>query len=179
MKYIIIDDSKDKITIKRCECDIMIVENPYDECKDFIEKNLDEIVPFRVNKGYVFQVRFDKDEFEVLPDFLKNIFKSNVNYFDIDDPEDYKKTFFWKPCKSYIFKYKIDKCIYIEAKILERYGYYAVDKEYFFLKRHYFHDLILFNLGKFERDPLRIPKSLMPQIKEKSPEFYLKILRQL
>ena len=138
--------------IKRRHYLIFIVDDLKEYIKNFIYEMFDEIIPCVLEKGLKFQIRFTKDEYEKdIPEWIKETLK---RYAIVNEgaPDDYKKTFFWKYCGSYIFNYKIDEVIVIYTRTEWSMVGFDYDLTMIFVKRGTLPDIILRNIHKDECD---------------------------
>lgn len=110
-----------------------IVKNPRLALMNYLKQNMDKIIPFGVSTGYYFQVRIDAEQFEALPDKIKNTLRSSClptsehpycRPNEVEEAKRWAEENYWTPVDAYLFEYMAEG---YNLSYNEIYGYEGVE----------------------------------------------------
>ncbi len=114
---------------------IILTKDPIKECAKYIKNNLDDILPFITNKGYHFQLRYDRAEYETIsPKIINTLNKYSSFGEQPDEIKDdvwnrYITDHFWIITRDYIFNFIMPEAILVTTKCVFEYGHIEGHKD--------------------------------------------------
>ena len=133
----------------------IVSDNPEEDALKFIKENFSELLPFQVERGMKFQMRFKEDVWKLIPDEYRKILlescekETNNSYIHKHgSPEEIQRwedEHFWTPCKTHVFNYESRNSIIVLGKC--EFGYEGIAKCSYhkFMKKGEFPDFVLYN----------------------------------
>jgi len=128
------------------EDEVIYTKNAKKEIMNYIQKHFGLLLPLEVTKGYHFQIRISKEDYEILSQKTKDTlrlwaeFPKNNGTLKRGSEEEhlYFQENYWSPCKAHIFNYNTDDSFVLRARC--KYGYEGLEECY---------DILFFNTSDF------------------------------